>query len=119
MNISKIFTTLVLLILYLADIVTDILVLNTYWNNGDKAFFSLQLIGIAFPCLYTVYSVCFYCSCNGERRLCKEEGVPLVLMVPRARRFLKHLFTHILLASMGALSHTVYASKEEKVNSER
>ena len=59
MNISKIFTTLVLLILYLADIVTDILVLNTYWNNGDKAFFSLQLIGIAFPCLYTGYSVCF------------------------------------------------------------
>lgn len=51
-----------------------------------------------------------------ERDVSKE---PVVLMVPRVRRFLEHLFTHILLASMGALSHIVYASKEEKVNSER
>ena len=33
--------------------------------------------------------------------------------------FVEHLFAHILLASMEALSHIVYASKEEKINSER
>lgn len=42
----------------------------------------------------------------------------LLMFGDRRDRFVEH-FAHILLASMEALNHIVYASKEEKINSER
>lgn len=67
-----------------------------------------------------LYSISHYCSWNRGVSVKWRTGRPHGADVRRwKRRFVEHLFTHVLLASMEALSHTVYASKEVKINSGR
>lgn len=93
-----------------------------YWTQTTLLLHHLLSYKLQYflNCIH-LYFISSYCSCNWEASL--QSGRPhqwssqlLCCCTEMEEAFSWNNFAHILLASMEALSHIVYTSKEEKIN---